>query len=141
MALTLVAPPRILFKVHKNGSPLVWPVSERYGIVSFENPNHALYVAMVTESHYKTHKEWPQSVEFSYRKEIVPTILGVRQTTHDELSSLCARWNLHLIVVNDIQSIANNKFAFDGNIETFILDGSARINHLNSLLWDPGFSV
>ncbi len=141
MALTLVAPQRVLFKVHKNGSPLVWPVNDKHGIFAFENPGHALYVAMVTESHYRTHKEWPQVIEFSYQKEVVPTILGVDETPYDDLKSLCALWNLNLIVVSDIEKMKKNKFTFTGNIASFELDHDTRVSHLNLLLRDPGFSI
>lgn len=141
MVLTLVSPPRPLFRIHKNGSPLVWPISQKHSIVTFENPNHALYVAMVTESHYKTHKEWPKSIEFSYVKEVNPMILGIDETTRDDMKILCARWNLGLLVIEDIQSNGKNRFSFNGKVETFEIDNLSRIKHLNSLLWDPGFSI
>ena len=141
MVLTLVAPQRILFKVHKNGSPLVWPLNNGHGIVVFENVNHALYVATVTESHYRTHKEWPHKVEFSFRKEVNPIILGVDQTTHDDMKELCALWNLSLLTINDIHSNGKNIFSFDGNVESFEIDEKTQVKHLNSLLWDPGFAI
>jgi hypothetical protein len=140
MTLTLIAPAPVLFKVHKNGSPLVWPVNNKHGVFAFRVPEHALYVAMVTESHYKAHKEWPHVIEFSYQKEVIPTILGVEATPYDELKSLCAVWNLNLIVVNDIDK-KRNKFTFTGNIESFDLEHDARVSHLDLLFRDPGFSI
>lgn len=141
MALTLVAPSRILFKVHRNGSPLVWPVNDKHGVFAFKNPEHALYVAMITESHYKTHREWPQTIEFSYQKEVIPTILGVEETLYDDLKTMCALWNLNLVVVSDIEKLKKNKFTFTGNIESFDVDGDTRVSHLNYLLGDPGLSI
>jgi hypothetical protein len=141
MALTLVAPQRVLFKVHKNGSPLVWPVNDKYGVFAFENSTHALHIATITESHYRTHKEWPHMIEFSYQKEVIPTILGVEQIPYDELKSLCALWNLNLVVVSDIEKMKKNKFAFTGNIASFDIAPEMRIAHLNLLFRDPGFSI
>lgn len=141
MALTLVAPQRVLFKVHKNGSPLILPVNDKHGIFVFEKSRDALHVAMITESHYKTHKEWPHVIEFSYNKEVIPTILGIEETPYDEMESLCALWNLNLIIVNDIEKMKGNKFSFIGNIKSFEIDINTRVSHLNSLIRDPGFSI
>lgn len=139
--LTTFAPNIQLFNVHKNGKPLVWPLNDTHAIVSFKNPQHALYVATVTESHYKTHKEWPSGSEFSYKKEVIPTILGIQETSHSEMGYLCALWNLKLLVIEDIDKIKQDKYSFDGNVESFDLDKFSRVQHLNSLLWDPGFSI
>lgn len=140
MTLTLLAPQRTLFKVHKNGSPLVWKVKGKHSVVSFDKPDHALYVATVTESHYKTHKEWPTSAEFSYTKEVLPIILGIDEVSYDELKQMCALWNLGLLVINDITCVNSQLFSFDGEVETFSTDNLTRIRHLNSLVWDKGFS-
>ena len=123
-----------LYLVHKKGKPLVWPVEEeRHAVVSFSKPETALTIASYTESHYLTHKEWPDSLSFSFKKQVIPTILGVHRVDFSTLSERCSLWNLKLIIIDDI---SKNKFS--GDIRDFETDRDALVTHLNTLLWDPG---
>lgn len=123
-----------LYLVHKRGKPLVWPVTDdRHAIVAFTEPNMALSIASYTESHYLTHKEWPDGVNFSFKKQVIPTLLGVKTEEFGTLAETCSLWNLKLLVINDI----TNK-TFTGDLREFDTDHEALVTHLNTLLWDPG---
>lgn len=135
--MALIQSQKVLFKVHKNGSPIVWTLKDSHAAVCFEKVDHALRIATFAESHYKTHKEWPNGMEFSFRNEVNPIILGVEEVGHEQMKKLCAPWGLKLIIIRDIIHIKNTTYAFNGDVEDFEIDPLLRIHHLNSLLWNP----
>ena len=125
----MLPPP--VYIVHKKGKPLVWPVKEdSHAIVSFSKPSVALAIASLTESHYVTHKEWPTGVSFSFKNQVIPTILGVQEADMSEMARLCSAWNLRLLIIDSVE-----ESTFIGELREFDPDAALRISHLNSL-WD-----
>lgn len=131
--LVPIAPPKSLYIVHKNGNPLVWPVKDTsHAIVSFSTFKTAATVAVLTESHYLTHKEWPRGgTTFSFKDEVIPTILEIQEVDFTEMSTVCSLWDLHLLIID---AIKKNKY--DGELRSFDIDPESRVAHLNSL-WYP----
>lgn len=124
-----------LYLVHKSGKPLVWPAGpDRHAIVSFSSPAVALTVASYTESHYITHKEWPDGVSFSFKKQVIPTILGVTEEEFGTIAELCSMWNMKLIIVDELLSVNKHTKSFNGDVRDFDTDNDALVTHLNSLL-------
>lgn len=124
-----------LYLVHKSGKPLVWPFGQdKHAIVSFSSPAVALTVASYTESHYVTHKEWPDGVSFSFKKQVIPTILGVTEEEFGTVAELCSMWNMKLIIIDELHDLNNDTKSFTGDVRDFETDNDALVTHLNSLL-------
>jgi hypothetical protein len=141
MALLIkTLPPLNVYTIHKAGSPLIWLIREHHTVVTCLDARLALNIASITESHYRTHKEWPSaldnggSLSFSYTKEVSPTILGVQEVPYRDYVNMCSMWNLHLLVMADIKKIEGGRFSFIGDICNFTVPIDLHRNHLESLI-------
>lgn len=132
---TLVSP---LYRVHKNGSPLIWSVKDKSTVVAFSDSRVALKVACVAESHYVTHKEWSNGLEFSFKKEVIPVILGVDEISFDAMKTMCALWDLNLVIIDEFEQKKSNTIRVSGEVMTFDVPETLRVNHLNSLWYKSG---
>lgn len=133
MVRTLVNPRKDFYVVHKSNSPMVWPINDRSTIVSFSNMNEALFIASLSESHYASNKEWPTGIKFSFHKQIIPTILGVKTEDCQETRHKCAFWGIDLLIIDEIKEKSPLNFSFSGKIEKFEVDYNDQKNFLDYL--------
>ena len=117
LALTSIAPKRSeVFLIHKSNKPLTWNINERSAVVSFSNIDHALFIASLSESHYASNKEWPSNIKFSFHKQVIPTILGVKNEEYNKMLSMCTVWGVDLLYITDIQEKSPLQFGFSGEV-------------------------
>jgi hypothetical protein len=136
MVKTLVNPRKELYVVHKSNSPMIWPINDKSTIVSFSNINEALFIASLSESHYVSNKEWPTGIKFSFHKQIIPTILGVKSEDYEETRHKCALWAIDLLIIDEINEKSPLNFSFSGKVQKFDIDYNIQKHFLDNLYVD-----
>lgn len=130
---TAFKPPNELFVIRRGRDPVTWFIKEKPTMVTFKSSNHALMVASLIESHYRSNKEWPITPEFSYAKEVIPTLLDISQVDYKESKEICGLWNVNLLVIEDIEHGKSNKLKFIGEVESFSVEQDRYLDFLEYL--------
>lgn len=108
-----------LYTIRKEKTPMAWNINDRSTMLSFKNVDHAILIASMAESHYKSNKEWPIEPKFEFHRQIYPTILGIKQYEYEKISSMCSLWGVNLLILDDIEEVSPLKYQFVGEIEKF----------------------
>lgn len=116
---TTFAPDMNLYMIRKDKIPMAWNIQEKSTMVTFKKVEHALLIASMTESHYKSNKEWPIDAKFSFHKQVIPTILDIKQHDYKRISRMCSLWGINLLILNEIEEVSPLKYNFIGELEKF----------------------
>lgn len=131
---TFKIPPNEVFLIRRGKDPIAWIIKEKPTMVAFKSSQHALLVASLIESHYRSNKEWPTTPEFSFNREVIPTLLEISSVEYKESQEICGLWNVNLLVIEDIiKPKHNNRLKFVGGVESFTIPQDRYVDFLEYL--------